>query len=481
MATARLDASADARPAGAGERDESARSSGSLKALLWRFHFYVGVLVAPILILTSLSGILYVFAPQIEEVVYAKLFRIAPVGGKPALTLDEQLTAFRESRPDARVQTVTPSFSPERSVALSFAIGKGGGGGGEHDGHNMGGKKPESGTAKSDEGGGKKEKKEPLTTAFVNPQTGALLGTLDEESRFKPWMKRFHKTYLGGENGRIVTELGTSWLMVLLLTGFVLWFPSKASRVAGVWVPRLKGASRLKWRDFHSILGAYLLLATLALCFTGLTWSRFSGNYRRSFQKAIGQESAFRIKPPKAEPHDGGATKLSLAEIQRIAEGAGAARPYKITLPKGPTGVYGVQTFDDPAFTESLTVFVDPYTGKVLGKKGRGSTPPVAQFFSMGVAFHEGRLFGLTNQLLCALAAGTIIFSTISGLVMWKKRSPQGVFRAPKAMSGVRIPTALWIVGLVLGAFLPVASVSLILILVLDRLVLTRFGNRKEI
>lgn len=454
MATARLETSADARPEGVGERDDTARSSGWLKALLWRFHFYVGVLVAPILILTSLSGILYVFAPQIEEVVYARLFRIAPVAGKPALSLDDQLDAFRAERPDVRVQTVTPSFAPERSVALSF-----GKGGGEHEGHDMP-KQP--------------KKKEPLTTAYLNPQTGAVLGTLDEENRFKPWMKRFHKTYLAGENGRIVTELGTSWLMVLLLTGFVLWFPAKASRVAGVWVPRLKGASRLKWRDFHSILGAYLLLATLALSFTGLTWSRFSGEYRRSFQKAIGQESAFRIKPPKSEPHDGGAAKLSLAEIQRIAEGAGAARPYKISLPKGPTGVYGIQTFDDPAFTESLTVFVDPYTGKVLGKKGRGETPPVARFFSMGVAFHEGRLFGLANQLLCALAAGTIIFSTISGLVMWKKRSPQGVFRAPKAMSGIRVPAPLWICGLILGAFLPVATVSLLLILVLDRLVLSR-------
>lgn len=446
-----------------------------MKALLWRFHFYVGVLVAPLLILTSLSGILYVFAPQIEEVAYAKLFHVAPASGATVLDYDAQLAAFQAATPKARVRVFTPSFSPDRSSAVSFTLGSGkpsDGGGGEHEGH----EKPKTeGKPKAE------EKKEPLTTAYLNPQTGALLGTLDEESRFKPWIKRAHKNYLAGDNGRILTELAASWLMVLLLTGFVLWFPTQASKAAGVWVPRLKGASRLRWRDFHSIFGVYALLATLILSFTGLTWSRFSGNYRRSFQKAIGQESAFRIKPPNSTlPEDEAATPVTLVQVAAAAEQAGAARPYKITLPKGKTGSFGVQTYDDPPFQESLTVFVDQYSGQVLSKKGRGITPPVARFFSIGVALHEGRLFGLANQLLCALGAGTIIFSTISGLVMWQKRRPAGTFGAPKAAEGIRLPRWALVGFCILGVFLPVASASFLLIWLFDRLVLPRLVARKD-
>jgi len=439
-----------------------------MKALLWRFHFYVGVLVAPLLILTSLSGILYVFAPQIEEVAYAKLLHVAPSPGAAALDYDAQLAAFKAANPKARVRVFTPSFSPERSCAVSFTLGSGkpSGGGGEHEGH----EKPKA-----------EEKKEPLTTAYLNPQTGAVLGTLDEESRFKPWIKRAHKTYLGGENGRILTELAASWLMVLLITGFVLWFPKQASKAAGVWVPRLKVASRLRWRDFHSIFGVYALLATLILSFTGLTWSRFSGNYRRSFQKAIGQESAFRIKPPASTlPDDEDAAPVTLVQVAAAAEQAGAARPYKITLPRGKTGSFGVQTYDDPPFQESLTVFVDQYSGQVLSKKGRGITPPVARFFSVGVALHEGRLFGLANQLLCALGAGTIIFSTISGLVMWQKRRPSGTFGAPKAAEGVRLPRWALVGFCVLGVFLPTAAAAFLVIWIFDRFVLPRMVARKD-
>lgn len=432
-------------------------SPTSLKALLWRFHFYVGVLVAPLLILTSLSGILYVFAPQIEDVVYARLLRVKPLPSQPALDADAQLATFRQSTPEAQVSTFTPSFSPERSSTVTFT--KGGGEHAGHEGHDSHG-----------------EEKAPVYTAYLHPQTGETLGILTENDRFKLWIKRFHKTYMAGENGRILTELGTSWLMVLLVTGFLLWFPNKASRVAGVWAPRLKGASRLRWRDFHSILGVYLLLITLALCFTGLTWSRFSGNYRRSFQKAIRQVSVFRITPPKSESAD--ATPISLDQAAKTAEAAGAAIPYRITLPQGKDGSYGIQTFNDPPFTESLTVFVDQYSGKVLSKKGRGETPPVARLLGMGVALHEGSLFGLPNQLLCALGAGSILFSVISGLMMWKKRSPQGGFKAPKPMPGARIPAPLLIGGLILGVLLPVATASLVLLILFDRLVLPLFTRR---
>ncbi|MGC4042692.1 MAG: PepSY domain-containing protein [Armatimonas sp.] len=432
------------------------RAPASVKALLWRFHFYVGVLVAPLLILTSLSGILYVFAPQIEEVAYARLLHVSPISGKPALEPDAQLAAFRQANPQARVSAFTPSFSPKRSSTVSFTRANGEPGS-EHAGH-------EGHSTRGAESA-------PVYTAYLNPQTGETLGVLTENDRFQLFIKRFHKTYMAGENGRILTELGTSWLMVLLITGFILWFPNKARRIAGVWTPRLTGASRLRWRDFHSILGMYLLLITLVLCFTGLTWSRFSGNWRRSFQKAIGQESVFRFTPPKSAI-TGDAAPISLAQAVKAAETAGATAPYKITLPQGKVGSYGIQTFNDPPFTDSLTVFVDQYSGKVLNKKGRGDTPPIARLLGMGVAFHEGRLFGLANQLLCALGAGSIIFSVISGLVMWTKRSPVGGFKAPKAMPDARIPLALWLGFGVLGIFLPVAAASFVLIVLFDRLVL---------
>jgi uncharacterized iron-regulated membrane protein len=49
-------------------RTAPARTFGPL---LLRLHFYAGVFVAPFLLLAALSGLAYVFSPQIDRTVYA--------------------------------------------------------------------------------------------------------------------------------------------------------------------------------------------------------------------------------------------------------------------------------------------------------------------------------------------------------------------------------------------------------------------------
>lgn len=37
-------------------------------ALAWRWHFYAGLFVAPFMILLALTGIVYLFKPQLDEI-----------------------------------------------------------------------------------------------------------------------------------------------------------------------------------------------------------------------------------------------------------------------------------------------------------------------------------------------------------------------------------------------------------------------------
>lgn len=464
------------------EREAAARPAASPHALIWRFHFYVGVLVAPLLILSALTGTLYVFFPQIEELLYARLYNVRPVAGRPMLSYDDQLAAVRTAFPSAGLRTFapSPSFSRSSAVSLTTATEHAGTDAVAADHGDHGGQSATKGSP-STPGAAPPRQEEPVTTVYVHPQTGQIVGSLAEKARFQTVLQNAHQSYLLGENGRILTELAASWLMVLLLTGFYLWFPRRASRIAGVWIPRLKTASsRLRWRDFHSILGVYALGITFVLSFTGITWTRFAGEYRRSFQKAIGQESAFRVKPPPSTAPSEAAASVSLATVAAAAERAGAAKPYRISLPRGRTGSFGVQTYDDPPFVESLTVFVDQYSGKVLQTSGRGTTPPIARFLSMGVALHEGQLFGLANQLLCASGAGMVLFSVVSGIVMWQKRRPAGGFGAPRVPSGVRVPPALAVGFGILCLLLPLVGVSFTLIWAFDRFVLPRLIARRR-
>ncbi|RMU85631.1 hypothetical protein ALP22_05555, partial [Pseudomonas coronafaciens pv. porri] len=46
--------------------------------LAWRWHFYAGLFVAPFMILLSLTGIIYLFKPQLDNLMYSDLLYVTP-------------------------------------------------------------------------------------------------------------------------------------------------------------------------------------------------------------------------------------------------------------------------------------------------------------------------------------------------------------------------------------------------------------------
>jgi hypothetical protein len=48
---------------------------------VWRWHFYAGLLVIPILAMLSLTGIVYLFKPQIDSVFYGNQIHVRDRGG----------------------------------------------------------------------------------------------------------------------------------------------------------------------------------------------------------------------------------------------------------------------------------------------------------------------------------------------------------------------------------------------------------------
>ncbi len=102
--------------------------------------------------------------------------------------------------------------------------------------------------------------------------------------------------------------------------------------------------------------------------------------------------------------------------------------------------------------------------------------PLVDRIINIGVAAHEGQLFGWFNQLLGLLTAiGYLTLVVTSFLMCWRRR-PQGTLGAPPVLAR-RPRLAPFVVGLVvlLGFFLPTLGLSLVLVLVTEGL-LRRFA-----
>lgn len=91
--------------------------------LAWRWHFYAGLFVAPFMILLSLTGIIYLFKPQLDNLMYSDLLNVAPAEHR--LTADVLQQRVLSNYPHATVGKYFPPISTEgsaRATACRFFV-----------------------------------------------------------------------------------------------------------------------------------------------------------------------------------------------------------------------------------------------------------------------------------------------------------------------------------------------------------------------
>lgn len=69
--------------------------------VVWRWRFYAGLFVVPFLVMLSVTGIIYLFKPQLDRLMYRNLMYVSPQSQAAA---SEQLAAVRRVFPHARTR-----------------------------------------------------------------------------------------------------------------------------------------------------------------------------------------------------------------------------------------------------------------------------------------------------------------------------------------------------------------------------------------
>ena len=460
----------------------------ALYRAVWRWHFFAGVLVAPFAIFLALTGALYLWQPQYEAWRYRDLLTV-PVGSA-FVTADAQLAAARAAAPAGfRAEIYQPAFAPGETAQVIF--------------------KP---TGSPNPFG-------PGLTIYVNPHTGAVAGQVRDDDRLMNTVKDLHGSLLAGRAGKYVVELAASWALVLFATGLYLAWPRPRFVVWGFLLPRLRATGRVFWRDIHAVPAVWGATGTIFLLATGLLWTQAAGGWYRTISTVIGQGTprasnagAHRSEivgwsptlkagltekidhlastPPAAghAGHHPGATAsapgallphgpyehaLPLERVLALARENHVPEPFAIGLPVGPAGVYSAISDRARPFRRTF-LHLDQYSGKVLAEVRFKDFGYLAQFFSWGIVAHEGRLFGLANQILGTLAAAGVVLLAGSGLVMWWLRRPGAELAAPAAPALFRVSKGAVVIAVLFALLLPLMAASLVLLLGLDLL----FGRR---
>ncbi|WP_456278862.1 PepSY-associated TM helix domain-containing protein [Bacillus sp. AK128] len=436
----------------------------SLYHSIWRWHFYAGIIVAPFLIILAITGSIYLFKPQIEQVLYQEYYEVNTQGERVSAT--EQLEEVRKIYPNAVISKYRPGEHEARSSEVQITTSNG----------------------------------ESLTV-FMDPYTGKTIGSLNNEDRIMNKIEEIHGELMAGTLGDRVVELASCWAIVLVITGIYLWFPRKKEKVFGVIIPRLTKGKKILARDLHAVPAIWISAGMVFLIMTGLPWSGFWGahfqtlatnsgaGYPPSIWAGSAPTSTVQTKDiadvpwaagtldvPKSDIQ--GFIPLSIDEVMTIANREGVHPTYSISIPSSKEGVYTISAYP-PKAKDEITMHVDQYSGAVLTDYRFDHYGVVGQMVALGITLHKGTEFGFINQLISLLICLGIILVAASGFYLWLKRKPKKEMGAPKAPRVFKKKTFLLIL-VVLGIIFPLVGLSLLIVWIVDWLIIQKIPAVKK-
>ena len=133
----------------------------------------------------------------------------------------------------------------------------------------------------------------------------------------------------------------------------------------------------------------------------------------------------------------------------------------QIMPPKGPTGVWRANQLDRGDPTQRFDLLLDGYSGAGLYVSGWKEETLFGKATGIGIPFHRGE-FGWWNQALLFIFGAGVLFSIISGWVMYFQRRALGLMGLPKLLPGAWRSVSPWagLGGLVMLVAMPLLAAS---------------------
>jgi uncharacterized iron-regulated membrane protein len=401
-----------------------------LYRVIWRWHFYAGLIVLPALLTAAVTGGLYVFREELERVIYPRLIFVEP--WPQIIPYNEQLAKATATLPaGVTVHGISISDDPTRATAIIAETAP-----------------------------------ERYVSVYVNQHTGEVLGQLDYDWSLFGVILNIHRTLLAGTTGRIIIELATSWGIVLIVTGLYLWWPRRGGKEPGVWLPRLRGKSYVIWRDWHTVPGFYFSLLAFLVMGTGLFFTLIFARGYQAVADVTGSYPASYLNPPKSIRKEG-ATKLGVDEIIAVARREQSRKEMYVDFPHTAEDSFTVYAGNYNSPSTLTFLYIDQYSGATHDAVRWGQLSAVAKVQVSAYAIHIGSIYGLPTKVLAVLVCLLIVAMSVTGAAMWWVRRPRGKTGFP---AKPEVKPAKWLIAVIclLGVLMPAAGISMILILVGD-------------
>ncbi|MFA0960470.1 PepSY-associated TM helix domain-containing protein [Roseivirga sp. BDSF3-8] len=367
------------------------KKSFSWRKLVNNIHLWLGIGSGLILFLVCLTGTIYTFRAEIEQMLEPGKYTVEVAEGAGPLQI-EQIVSRVIAETGGEVSSIEVPAEPDKAYSLRVK------------------------TSPEERRG---------TMYYVNPYTGLLLGTSDgPASGFFMGVFRMHRWLLMDSSiGRPIVGVATLIFVFIILTGLVLWWPKKLKN----WKQGFKVKTRANWKrinhDLHNTLGFYTFFLLLIMSLTGLCWS--FGWYRDALGMVLGTEVFGRRgggESPASTIPDGQTATLSPEEYLVIASGElSYAGDYRLSMPSSPEGVVTIQKTGSGFFASSGrdVIILDQYSGEVL-KIERFSDKALNEQIAGSIKpIHTGEIFGTFSKIIYFIACLIATSLPVTGTIIW--------------------------------------------------------------
>lgn len=355
-------------------------------------HLYVGLSVGLVLALAGLTGSLLVFYVELDEMLNPHL-QIAAEAVQPTRQSYEQLLhsiqaahptrtgAWRLELPrHPQAMLMARYYKPIEKTGLSFA---------------------------------------PLI-AWVNPYTGEWAGSRFWGEFVMTWLFDLHYALLLDELGKTLMAITGGVLVVGLLSGLYLWWPSAKKLKAALSIKRGASAERLVF-DIHKTQGVYSFIILMLLLLSGVLLE-----LPKVFKPIIHSLSPLYQSPVLQSADKPGAVRIPLDQAAAIAQRQFPDAVLRwLETPDSRLGVYRIMLYQagEPSLRfPKTTVWLDQYSGAVLSIRNPRLEHSGDTLLNWLHPLHNGEIAGLFGRWVVFASGLVPAVLYVTGFMRWRQK-----------------------------------------------------------
>ncbi len=366
----------------------------------FQVHLWTGIVLCLYMLVIGITGSILVFENELEHLAYPHLWRAGKLpAAHPAVDLPAAIATVTKAYPGYKISAAYVPDLPGDNFEVFV------------------------------------HQQKMIRYVFIDANTGFIAGAINPDRSWLVWIIDLHFRLLGGRLGEILNGIGAVCLLVLCVTGAIVWW-------AGLkhWTRGLKVNYHGSWRrinfDLHCAVGFWTLLILSMWAFTGvyLIWPKPVESFVSHFSSVASANPPTFALPLR--------TDQPWVDMHRMMEQAQQSSPDATFAgafypANNQSALTLLMARGAPRnFTRMDYVYFDPATGRQLALWHRGVNNTAGGAFIFWLSpLHFGYDWGLAIKILWATLGCALPLLSVTGVLMYWNRALSKTWKSLRRQS----------------------------------------------